>query len=311
MNTRKLSRLLFLVPVIAMVLLFVWCVHGRTAALMDPKGIIAEKERNLILFTAFLSLFVVIPVFTLAIVISWKYRATNTEATYTPEWGHSTLLETIWWGIPCAIILVLSVVTWQSSHSLDPFKAIASNTKPLNVQVVAMDWKWLFIYPDQHIASVNLLEIPAHTPVNFTITSDAPMNSFWIPQLGGQIYAMQGMTTQLHLVADEVGSYRGLSANLSGDGFSGMDFTAKAVNNADFAHWISGVQQSPQQLTSATYAKLAQPSKNNKVAAYVANDNDLYDSIIMKYMMPMPQAVTAGATSTAKSTANTMPGMDM
>jgi cytochrome o ubiquinol oxidase subunit 2 len=191
--------------------------------------------------------------------------------------------------------------------------------KPLNVQVVALQWKWLFIYPEQHIATVNFLEVPTNTPINFSITADAPMNALWIPQLGGQIYAMPGMTTQLHLMASEAGDYRGLSANLSGQGFSGMTFTARAVDTANFTAWVTDAQKSPQRLNNTTYASLAAPSKNNKVAYYTTADTALYPTIVMKYMMSMPASIatrtTNGQHATAVAPPTTampdMPGMDM
>ena len=181
------------------------------------------------IFAALLSLVVVIPVFAMTIYIVWRYRESNQKAKYSPDWDHNSKVETIWWLIPTLLIVVLSVVTWNSSHSLDPFKPIKSSVKPLRVQVIALQWKWLFIYPEQGVASTNILELPVDRPINFEVTADAPMNSFWIPQLGGQIYAMAGMSTQLHLMASEAGTYAGASANLSGKGFAKMKFDTKAV----------------------------------------------------------------------------------
>lgn len=269
-------------------------VHGHTVALFDPQGIIARKQRNLIIFTALLSILVVVPVFTLTAVICWKYRADNTKAVYRPDWNHSSRLEIIWWGIPCAIILTLSIVTWRSAHDLDPSKPLVSKVTPLTVQVVALDWKWLFIYPGQHIATVNYLKIPTGTPINFQITSDAPMNSFWIPQLGGQIYAMAGMSTQLHLMADHTGTFRGSSANISGDGFAGMHFPAVAVPPSAFAAWVAGVQHGGGRLGVSEYNALAQPSKDNPPAYYASTSANLYATIVMKYMMPIPGLTGVG-----------------
>jgi cytochrome o ubiquinol oxidase subunit 2 len=190
----------------------------------NPKGSIAEKQRNLIIFASLLSLLVIIPVYILTFTFLFKYRETNKKARYTPDWDHNRIYETIWWGIPIAVILLLSIVTWNSTHALDPYKPLSSSEKPLDIQVVALQWKWLFIYPEQNVATVNYVQIPVNRPVTFTITSDAPMNSLWIPQLGGQIYAMSGMSTQLHLIANHAGSYNGSSANISGEGFAGMRF---------------------------------------------------------------------------------------
>ncbi len=166
-------------------------------ALLDPKGVVAQKERDLMVVAGLMTLVVVVPVFLLTFGIAWRYRATNTKAKYTPNWDHNIVLETIWWTVPTLLILILGGIIWKSSHELDPFKPLASTNEPMIIQVVALDWKWLFIYPDQQIATVNYVEFPENTPVQFHITADAPMNSFWIPQLGGQIYAMAGMSTQL------------------------------------------------------------------------------------------------------------------
>lgn len=259
---------------------------GMNSAVLNPKGIIALEERNLMITAILLMLIVVIPVLLLTFFICLRYRATNKLATYRPDWDHSMLAEIIWWGFPCVIILILSVITWKSSHALDPFKPLTSAVKPITIQAVALDWKWLFIYPEQNIATVNYIQFPVNTPINFEITADAPMNSFWIPQLGGQIYAMPGMKTKLHLIADEVGSYRGSSANLSGEGFAGMYFMAKAVTQADFEAWLQSVKQAAAPLGLAEYRQLAAPSEYNPEASYLLKAADLYDQIVMKYMMP-------------------------
>jgi cytochrome o ubiquinol oxidase subunit 2 len=253
-------------------------------AVLNPKGPIALKERNLLLALALLSLVVVIPVFGLLFFFSWKYRESNTKAKYTPEADHSRLVETIWWVIPSILIGIVAVITWNSSHQLDPFKPLDSNTPPLTIQVVALDWKWLFIYPQQHIATINFIQFPDHTPLNFEITSDAPMNSFWIPQLGGQIYAMAGMTTQLHLMASSDGDFRGSSANISGRGFAGMVFTARASTPTAFKNWVNTVKQSATTLSPAVYNRLAQPTTNNQVAYYTAATANIFQSVIQKYV---------------------------
>ncbi len=258
--------------------------HNHPAALLHPQGVVATQQFNLIIFATLLSLLVVIPVFILTIYIAWNYRASNTKATYMPAWDHNPRLEFIWWAIPSVIIILLAAITWKSSHDLDPFKPLASTTKPITIQVVALPWKWLFIYPEQQIATVNYVNFPEQTPVNFQITADAPMNSFWIPQLGGQIYAMAGMSTELHLMADGIGSYRGSSANLSGQGFSGMNFRAQAISNADFDSWVTSVKQSSLPLNYENYHQLAKPSENNVLARYGIVEPGLYHRIIMSYM---------------------------
>lgn len=259
--------------------------HKYPIDVLSPHGIIALRERRLLIIALLLSAIVVLPVYAIAIAIVFRYRAGGKKTVkYHPDWDHSWLLETVWWGIPIVIIAVLSVITWQSSHELDPFKPLASTVKPVPVQVVALDWKWLFIYPEQHIASVNMLEIPVSTPADFTITSDSVMNSFWIPNLGGQIYAMPGMSTQLHLMANKTGNYHGSPANISGKGFSEMNFTAKVVSDGTFKQWVKTTQKSPLHLDLPTYTGLAKPSIMHSPVYYSSPSRGLYDYIIMKYM---------------------------
>lgn len=263
-------------------------------AVLNPQGQIGSEERNLFVFTIILSLFVVVPVFVLLAVIAFEYRDTNTKKKdYKPDWDGDRTLETIWWGIPIVIILILSIITWQTSHTLDPYRALDSNVKPLRVQVVSLQWKWLFIYPDQGVASVNLLEIPEKTPINFEITSDAPMNSFWIPSLGSQVYAMSGMSTQLHLIADHAGDYKGSSANISGKGFADMAFTVRAVASDQFSAWTQAAKGG-QLLTQPKYDELAKPNVMAQPVQYTVESTDLYNSIIEKYMQPTHQSTMNG-----------------
>jgi cytochrome o ubiquinol oxidase subunit 2 len=286
--------------VLGVVTLAAWYLHGTNIAVLNPKGPVAAQERNLIIFASLLSLLVVIPVFTLTAVIAWRYRESNSKARYSPELDHSRIAETLWWLIPSALILTLSVVAWDSSHTLDPYRPLTSTKPPITIQVVALDWKWLFIYPQLHIATVNYVQFPQQTPINFELTADAPMNSFWIPQLGGQIYAMPGMSTQLHLMADGAGSYRGLSANISGQGFAGMTFTAKSSSQADFDRWVGSVRQAPTSLNLASYNRLAAPSQNLPPTNYSPASGGLYDTIVDKYMLPTNQLT--GARSAMGST---------
>lgn len=278
----------------ALITLFVFAVIGGTAlvswrmgwadvAVLQPAGLIAGRQRDLMLFAALLSLVIIVPVFAMTFWIVWRYRE-GKAARYTPEWEGSKRLEAIWWGVPIVIIAILSVVTWTTTHELDPYRPIVSTTAPLRVQAVAMQWKWLFIYPELGVASVNMLHMPTGTPVHFDITADAPMNSLWIPKLGGQVYAMSGMTTQLNLQADTAGDYRGQSANLSGDGFAGMSFVARATSSQDFDAWVASAKGSARPLTLPAYQSLASPSKNNAVADYSALDVNLFDTIVDKYM---------------------------
>lgn len=258
---------------------------------LAPRGQIAAEELKLIIFSTEIMLLVVIPVIFMALWFAWRYREKN-NAKYTPDWKHSTVLEIIWWTIPIIIILILGTVTWRTTHSLDPYKPINSPIKPVNVEVVSLDWKWLFIYPDYHIATVNYLNLPVGTPINFKITAASPMNSFIIPQLGGQIYAMTGMTTQLHLLANDPGIYRGLATNYTGIGFSGMHFDTEITSPEDFAVWVRKTKAHTERLTTSVFwDRLMPKSMNDPVAYFGYVDNGLFDSIIMHYMMPNPEVI--------------------
>jgi len=256
-------------------------------AVFEPAGTIAAKERDLMVITLLLSIFVVVPVFIMTFFIVWRYRADHAEAKgreYKPDWDRQLSVEAVWWGIPCLIILILAVITWRSTHQLDPYRAIDSPKKPITIQVVALQWKWLFIYPEQNVAAVNYLQIPEDTPINFEITSDAPMNSFWIPQLGGQMYAMEGMTSQLHLMANQPGTYSGVSANLSGAGFADMKFLVRASSGQEFSNWLKTVKQTHHDLTMDEYNRLAKPSEKNAHYYYSTVKPGLYDTIVNKFM---------------------------
>lgn len=246
---------------------------GCDYALLNPKGIIALQEKSLIITSALLMSIVVIPVIVLTFVFAWRYRASNTKATYAPDWAHSTILEIIWWSIPCVIIAILGVITWHTSHDLDPYKPLASKEKPLVIHVVAMEWKWLFIYPEEKIATVNFIQIPVNVPVKFIISAEGPMNSFQIPQLAGQIYAMAGMKTKLHMIANATGDYRGLSANFSGDGFADMKFTVRVSQKAEFDAWVKVIQHSPKQLSITEYSKLIQHKANHPIEYFTYLNN--------------------------------------
>jgi cytochrome o ubiquinol oxidase subunit 2 len=258
---------------------------GCQGGILDPKGQVAADEKSLIITATLLMLLVVVPVIVMTLVFAWKYRASNTKAVYTPKWAHSNKIEAVVWIVPIIIVCCLAVVAWRTTHKLDPYRPLDSDKPPVNVQVVAMNWKWLFIYPDLGIASVNELAFPKDTPVNFHITSDAAMNSFFIPQLGGQIYAMAGMDTQLHLIANEAGTYHGMSANYSGGGFSGMKFNAIATNTPEeFQTWVAKVRASGSKLDAQGYLALAVPSENNPAAYYALGEPLLFQAVLHKYM---------------------------
>jgi len=283
---KKLKIVTILVPIVGFVSLMGWYLSRTNIPVLEPKGPVGLQERNLILFALGLSLVVVIPVFSMLFLIAWKYRETNTKAKYSPDFDHSVIAESIWWLIPAVLIGILSVVAWNSSHTLDPYRPLQSKNPQMTIQVVALDWKWLFIYPEQNIATVNMVQFPKNTPVDFEITSDSVMNSFWIPQLGGQIYSMPGMSTQLHLMASQYGSFNGLSANISGAGFAGMEFTAKSTSDQSFNSWTHKVQDSQHKLTMTAYNTLLKPSEYNQVAYYSSPQTNLYDTIIDKYAGP-------------------------
>jgi cytochrome o ubiquinol oxidase subunit 2 len=259
------------------------CLSGCKLEVLDSKGSIGKAEASLIALSTYTMLLVVIPVILMTLFFAWRYRASNKNATYAPKWTHSTAIEIVVWAIPAVIILYLGILTWKTTHELDPYKPLQSEVKPINVEVVALDWKWLFIYPDLGIASVNQLAIPVGTPVNFRITSDSVMNSFFIPQLGGQIYAMAGMQTKLHLQADHVGDYAGISANYSGQGFSDMKFRALAMSSADFDAWQKKVKTAPARLDMDVYAGVAKPSEKDPVKYFSTVDPKLFNNIVGKY----------------------------
>lgn len=288
MNKRHSLAPFIIIPLLALLIVSIF-LGTHNIALLNPQGLIAQKQFDLLVFASILSLIVLVPVFALTFFIVWRYREGNTKAQYSPDWDSSRILETIWWTVPLALILVLSIVTWNSSHELDPSKPLASTTKPVTIQVVALEWKWLFIYPEEQIATVNYVKFPMSTPVNFNITADAPMNSFWIPSLGGQIYAMSGMSTKLHLEADGAGKYKGSSANISGRGFAGMNFVAEATSQDDYKTWVRSAQEYGDTLTTADYDRLAKPSQNNKPQTFSYVSPNLYNDVLMKYMMPAGQ----------------------
>jgi cytochrome o ubiquinol oxidase subunit II len=233
-------------------------------------------------------LIVVIPVLLLTLFFSWRYREKRPRGKYDPNWSDSLIAECFWWGVPCIIIAILAVLTWKATHELDPFRPLESDKKPLVIQVIALDWKWLFLYPEQGVATINEIQFPEKTPLHFEITSDAPMNAFWIPQLGGQIYAMPAMRAQLNLIANEKGVFRGCSGNISGEGFAGMVFLAKSTSQEDFDRWIASIQSSAPPLDILEYQKLLKPSQYDPVSFYQLKKKDLFDYVMDKYMSPSP-----------------------
>jgi cytochrome o ubiquinol oxidase subunit II len=254
---------------------------GCNEGVLDPKGPIAEAERQILFNSLGIMLAIVIPTILATLAVAFWYRSSNKRATYLPDFEYSGRLELLVWSIPAMTVLLVGSVAWVGSQDLDPHKPIASTVKPVTVQVASLDWKWLFIYPEQGIASVNQLTIPVGTPVSFELTSSGVMNSFFVPQLGSQIYTMAGMTTRLHLQADHAGSYPGLSANFSGDGFADMRFTVDAVPPDQFAQWAAATRASGgPELNAATYADLVKPSQAVKPFAYSSVAPGLFNVIL-------------------------------
>ncbi len=265
------------------------------APLLDPKGPIALAERDLLFTAVALMLIVIIPVFVLAFWFTWRYRASNSKARYDPDWSYSARIDAVIWLIPTLIVVALGVLVWTNTHKLDPFKPLASAVPPLEVEVVAQDWKWLFIYPAQEIAVVNQLVFPSQTPLSLKITSDTVMNSFFIPALGGQIFAMAGMETRLNLLADAPGRFVGQNTQYSGSGFSDQHFEAIAASQEDFDAWVAKVKQSPDRLDAATYRALALPSSKHPVTYYSAVERNLFHKIIARYSRSQADADQAVA----------------
>ena len=265
---------------LAVVLIGAAILGGCTEGVLDPKGPIAVADRQILLNSLGIMLAIVIPVILATLGVAFWFRASNERARYRPNFMYSGRLELLVWSIPAMTVLLVGGVAWVGAHDLDPGKPISSTVKPVNVQVVSLDWKWLFIYPEQGIASVNKLVVPAGTPISFELTSSSVMNSFFVPQLGSQIYTMSGMATRLHLQADYLGTYAGLSAMFSGDGFPDMRFTVDAVTDDGFAQWVRQTRATGSVLDRQAYADLVKPSKAVAPSTYRVVAPDLFSGIV-------------------------------
>ena len=252
--------------------------------LFDPKGPIGDAERFVILAAFVLMLIVVIPVFVMIFWFSLKYRASNSKAIYMPKWSRSGKIELAMWLVPLAIISVLGFLAWNETHHLDPYRPINPGVKPISIEVVSLDWKWLFIYPDYDVAVVNQLVFPIKVPLSFRITSDTVLTSFFIPQLGSQIYAMAGRQSQLHLMADESGIYAGHNQQFSGRGYADMHFKATATSREQFKEWVQKVKQSANKLDPERYEELEKPSISYPVTYFSSVSPGLFDHIIRQYL---------------------------
>ena len=259
---------------------------GCSEGVLDPKGPIASAERQILFNSLGIMLAIVIPTILATLGVAYWFRASNPRARYMPEFTYSGRLEILVWSIPAMTVLLVGGVAWVGSHDLDPRKPLASSVKPVSVQVVSLDWKWLFIYPDLGIASVNHLAIPAGTPVSFELTSAGVMNSFFVPQLGSQIYTMSGMATRLHLQADHPGNYPGMSAQFSGDGFADMRFTVEAVPAQQFDQWVTAAHNSGPVLDAQAYAELARPSQAVAPFTYRAVAPGLFSRVVSAELPP-------------------------
>jgi len=262
---------------------------GCNTVVLNPSGDIASQQGRLIVISTILMLLIIVPVIALTVLFAWRYRKSNTAARYEPDWDHSTQLELVIWGAPLLIIIALGLLTWISTHTLDPYRKLSrldaqrpipENVKPLTVEVVALDWKWLFIYPEQGIATVNELAAPVDRPIEFKITASTVMNSFYIPALAGQIYAMPGMQTKLNAVINKPGEFEGFSANYSGAGFSDMRFKFHGVSDEDFDAWVKKVKSSGGALQRAQYIALEKPSIKDPVQHFNAVDGTLFHAIL-------------------------------
>ncbi|HZM63846.1 MAG TPA: COX aromatic rich motif-containing protein [Candidatus Saccharimonadales bacterium] len=259
--------------------------RDTNVALFNSKGLIADEQQSLMLLTVGIMLILGIPAVCLIYFTAWRYRESNTRPARNPNAGHGKLLNASMWLVPGAIALVLAMILWPATHHLAPQKQIAAEAKPLTIQVVALRWKWLFIYPEQKIATVNYVQVPVGTPVTFELTADeAPMSSFWIPNLGGMLYAMTGHVNRLNLLATVPGDYPGSSAEINGAGFAGMKFTASATSKETFDQWVRDVSLTAKTMDGTEYDKLLKPSENNPSELYSLLENDLYDKVVMKYM---------------------------
>lgn len=260
---------------------------SRGAGVLDPQGPIASAERLILLNATAIMLVVVLPVIALTLIFAWWYRASNKRAAYSPDWSYSGRVEFVVWSVPAMVVILLGGVAWTGSHLLDPRRPLSATAQPVRIEVVSLDWKWLFIYPDQQIATINQLVIPAGTPVEFTLTSASVMDAFFVPQLGSMIATMPGMTTHLNLLAERPGDYPGLSSQFSGDGFADMRFVVLAVPALDFQNWLARARGEATTLDASAYAQLARASSNVNVQTYRGIDPNLFERIVQTTAQPL------------------------
>jgi cytochrome o ubiquinol oxidase subunit 2 len=265
---------------------------GCTPGVLDPRGPIGLADRTILIDSLAIMLAIVVPTILATLGFAWWFRASNSRARYLPDWAFSGSIELVVWSIPLMVIILLGGVTWIGAHQLDPATPLASKAKPVEIQVVSLDWKWLFIYPESQVASVNELVVPAGVPLHFRLTSASVMNSFFVPQLGSMIYTMNGMTTELYLQADAQGRYQGISAHFSGDGFSDMRFEVRALPADAFAAWLDATRKSGNTLDAVAYSALAQQS-SVRASTFGKVDGDIFSKIVKLELAPGPGPATA------------------
>jgi cytochrome o ubiquinol oxidase subunit 2 len=258
--------------------------------ILDPQGPIGAAEKTILIDSVAIMLAIVVPTILATFAFAYWFRASNTKAFYWPDWEYSGRIELVVWAIPALTVILLGGVAWIGAHQLDPPKPIAGSSSPLTIQVVSLDWKWLFIYPDQKVATINTLTVPAGVPLQFRLTSASVMNAFFIPQFGSMIYTMNGMTTRLNLQADRLGTFQGLSAQFSGDGFADMHFDVRVVPSEQFAKWAEDASNAGKSLDEQSYQQIAKPSMKNEPAIYRLADPDLFRSIATQKIPPSPGA---------------------
>ncbi len=288
----KKNILIGLLLVICGVVGIVLVLASEHALVVHPKGMIAQQEFELIVTNILLMLVIIVPTYLLLFWIVWKYCIRKDNSKYDPDHSQGPIAILLMWGLPSVIVAVMAIITWDRTHQLNPYKPLESEKNTLLIQVIALDWKWLFIYPDKGIATLNYFQIPEKTPIHFRLTADeSPMNSFWIPQLSGQIYSMTGMSTQLYLIADGIGEYAGRAVEINGEGYSDMTFSVKSTSSKDFEDWIDQVKESPHKLTQEVYNELVKHSVNKSIILFSEVEDNLYNKIVEKYMYPDEQVL--------------------
>ncbi|MDR3642278.1 MAG: COX aromatic rich motif-containing protein [Candidatus Doudnabacteria bacterium] len=297
-SKQKIGLYIFLIlDAVLVVLCFLQVFHPifglEDFGLFNAKGPVAAAQARLIVTAFLLMLIIVIPVLTAGFFVAFKYRVGRNE-DYDPEWGQKHgYLKFFMWAFPVLIIIFISILNFKSAHSLDPAQAISAGSPPLTIQVVALQWKWLFIYPGQNIATVNYIDIPQNVPLHFELTADAPMSLFWIPQLGGEMAAMQGMVTGINLMATQTGTFTGQNSEINGEGYARMKFTVNSTSRANFDAWVAGVKKNSPMLNEEEYNKLIPPSQNNAPAYYGSVDANLYNNVVMKFTAPSSAAASS------------------